>query len=132
MLVTIHDFALNGLMRCDMLSANPASSYSREEDHGDRKHHAEEEREWNVCVVALSPKQAIATEDAPEEARKRFPGPEILGNAFVLVAEQHGAKRKNRRAPRRQAGRGGLSRALARLFPVELQSFQDGHISCGK
>ena len=88
MLVTSHDFALNGLMRCDMLFANPASSYSREEDHGDRKHHAEEEREWNVCVVALSPKQAIATEDAPEEARKRFPGPEILGDAFVLVAER--------------------------------------------
>ena len=48
---------------------------------------AEEEREWNVCVVAFSPKQAIATEDAPEEARKRLPGPEILGNGFVLAAE---------------------------------------------
>ena len=48
---------------------------------------AEEEREWNVCVIALSPKQAIATEEAPEEARKRLPGPEILGDAFVLAAE---------------------------------------------
>jgi NAD(P)-dependent dehydrogenase (short-subunit alcohol dehydrogenase family) len=48
---------------------------------------AEEEREWNVCVVAISPKQAIATEDAPEEARKRLPGPEILGDGFVLAAE---------------------------------------------
>ena len=48
---------------------------------------AEEEREWNVCVVAFSPKQAIATEDAPEEARKRLPGPEILGNGFVLAAQ---------------------------------------------
>jgi 3-oxoacyl-[acyl-carrier protein] reductase len=47
---------------------------------------AEEEREWNVCVVALSPKQAIATEDAPEEARQRLPGPEVLGNGFVLAA----------------------------------------------
>jgi 3-oxoacyl-[acyl-carrier protein] reductase len=47
---------------------------------------AEEEREWNVCVVAFSPKQAIATEDAPEEARKRLPGPECLGNGFVLAA----------------------------------------------
>ena len=36
---------------------------------------AEEEREWNVCVVAFSPKQAIATEDAPAEARQRLPGP---------------------------------------------------------
>jgi 3-oxoacyl-[acyl-carrier protein] reductase len=48
---------------------------------------AEEEREWNVCVVAFSPKQAIATEDAPEEARKRLPGPETLGNGFVLAAQ---------------------------------------------
>ena len=48
---------------------------------------AEEEREWNVCVVAFSPKQAIATEDAPEEARKRLPGPEYLGNGFVLAAQ---------------------------------------------
>lgn len=48
---------------------------------------AEEEREWNVCVVAFSPKQAIATEDAPEEARNRLPGPEILGNGFVLAAQ---------------------------------------------
>ena len=48
---------------------------------------AEEEREWNVCVVAISPRQAIATEDAPEEARKRLPGPEVLGNGFVLAAQ---------------------------------------------
>ena len=48
---------------------------------------AEEEREWNICVIAFSPKQAIATEDAPEEARMRLPGPEILGNGFVLAAE---------------------------------------------
>jgi 3-oxoacyl-[acyl-carrier protein] reductase len=48
---------------------------------------AEEEREWNVCIVAFSPKQAIATEDAPEEARKRLPGPESLGNGFVLAAQ---------------------------------------------
>jgi 3-oxoacyl-[acyl-carrier protein] reductase len=48
---------------------------------------AEEEREWNVCVLALSPRQAIATEDAPEEARRRLPSPDILGDAFVLAAE---------------------------------------------
>jgi 3-oxoacyl-[acyl-carrier protein] reductase len=48
---------------------------------------AEEEREWNVCVLALSPRQAIATEDAPEEARRRLPAPDILGDAFVLAAE---------------------------------------------
>jgi 3-oxoacyl-[acyl-carrier protein] reductase len=48
---------------------------------------AEEEREWNVCVIAISPRQAIATEDAPEEAKKRLPGPEVLGNGFVLAAQ---------------------------------------------
>jgi 3-oxoacyl-[acyl-carrier protein] reductase len=48
---------------------------------------AEEEREWNVCVIAISPRQAIATEDAPEEAKRRLPGPEVLGNGFVLAAE---------------------------------------------
>ena len=48
---------------------------------------AEEEREWNVCVVAFSPKQAIATKDAPAEARQRLPGPESLGNGFVLAAQ---------------------------------------------
>src|SRR5256885_13025325 len=37
---------------------------------------AEEEREGNICAVAFSPKQAIATEDAPEKPRKRLPGPE--------------------------------------------------------
>lgn len=48
---------------------------------------AEEEREWNVCIVAFSPKQAIATEDAPEEARQRLPAPDSLGNGFVLAAQ---------------------------------------------
>ena len=48
---------------------------------------AEEVRETNVCVVIFSPGVAIATEDAPEEARRRMPGTEILGNGFVLAAE---------------------------------------------
>lgn len=51
------------------------------------KYMAEEEREWNVCIVAFSPKQAIATEDAPEEARQRLPAPDSLGNGFVLAAQ---------------------------------------------
>ena len=29
----------------------------------------------------------IATETAPEEARKRMPGPDVLGTGFVLCAE---------------------------------------------
>jgi 3-oxoacyl-[acyl-carrier protein] reductase len=48
---------------------------------------AEEEREWNVCVVAMGPAGAIATEDAPEEARRRMPGVESIGNRFVLAAQ---------------------------------------------
>jgi NAD(P)-dependent dehydrogenase (short-subunit alcohol dehydrogenase family) len=47
---------------------------------------AEEERESNVCVVAIRPGAQIATEEAPEEARQRMPGPESVGNRFVLAA----------------------------------------------
>jgi 3-oxoacyl-[acyl-carrier protein] reductase len=48
---------------------------------------AEEVREWNICVVAVSPGGAIATEDAPEEVRRKMPGPEAAGNRFALAAE---------------------------------------------
>jgi NAD(P)-dependent dehydrogenase (short-subunit alcohol dehydrogenase family) len=48
---------------------------------------AEEVRDANICVVTFSPRVPIATETAPEEALKRMPGPEILGQAFVLCAE---------------------------------------------
>jgi hypothetical protein len=37
--------------------------------------------------VVLSPGAAIATERAPEEARKRMPGPDLAGNRFVLAAQ---------------------------------------------
>jgi NAD(P)-dependent dehydrogenase (short-subunit alcohol dehydrogenase family) len=48
---------------------------------------AEEERDFNICVVAISPGGAIATENAPEEARARMPGPESSGNRWVLAAQ---------------------------------------------
>jgi NAD(P)-dependent dehydrogenase (short-subunit alcohol dehydrogenase family) len=48
---------------------------------------AEEVRESNVCVVIFSPRVAIATEGAPEEAVKRLPSPEILGTGFVMAAQ---------------------------------------------
>jgi len=48
---------------------------------------AEEARESNVCVVIFSPRVPIATEGAPEEALRRLPGPEILGQGFVLAAQ---------------------------------------------
>ncbi len=48
---------------------------------------AEEVRESNVCVVTMSPRVPIATEGAPEEALRPLPGPEILGQGFVLAAQ---------------------------------------------
>ena len=48
---------------------------------------AEEEREFNVCVVALPPGTQIATEEAPAEVRQRMAGPEFVGNRFVLAAQ---------------------------------------------
>jgi NAD(P)-dependent dehydrogenase (short-subunit alcohol dehydrogenase family) len=48
---------------------------------------AEEVRDSNICVVTFSPHVPIATETAPEEARNRLPGPEILGQGFVLCAQ---------------------------------------------
>lgn len=48
---------------------------------------AEEEREFGVCVICVSPGSAIATEDAPEEARQRMPGPETVQKHFLLAAE---------------------------------------------
>ena len=48
---------------------------------------AEEEKDFNICVVTISPGARIATEDAPAEARARMPGPEFVGNRFVLAAQ---------------------------------------------
>jgi NAD(P)-dependent dehydrogenase (short-subunit alcohol dehydrogenase family) len=48
---------------------------------------AEEVRESNICVVIFSPRVPIVTETAPAEAFKRLPGPEILGQGFVLAAQ---------------------------------------------
>ncbi len=48
---------------------------------------AEEVRDANVCVVIFSPRVPIVTETAPVEAFKRLPGPEILGQGFVLAAQ---------------------------------------------
>ena len=48
---------------------------------------AEEVRDDNICVVTFSPRVPIATETAPKEALKRLPGPEILGQGFVLCAQ---------------------------------------------
>ena len=46
---------------------------------------AMEEKE--VCIVCISPGNAIATEDAPEDARQRLPGPDTVVPAFLLAAQ---------------------------------------------
>ncbi len=48
---------------------------------------AEEVRDSNICVVTFSPRVPIATETAPKTAKDTLPGPEILGDAFVLAAQ---------------------------------------------
>jgi hypothetical protein len=48
---------------------------------------AEEVRDSNICVVTFSPRVPIATETAPDEARQRLAGPDVLGRGFVLCAE---------------------------------------------
>jgi len=51
------------------------------------QYHAEEVRDANIVVVSISPGGAIATEDAPDEARGRMPGPDLAGDRFLLAAE---------------------------------------------
>ncbi len=48
---------------------------------------AEEEREWNICVLAITPGGSVATEEASEEAPRRLPGVEIMGDAFIEAAQ---------------------------------------------
>lgn len=48
---------------------------------------AAEEREFGVCVVALGPSGAVATEEAPAEVRARAQGVDSVGNRFVLAAQ---------------------------------------------
>jgi 3-oxoacyl-[acyl-carrier protein] reductase len=48
---------------------------------------AEEEREHNICIMAVTPGAAIATEEAPETVRQRMAGVDLVGNRFVLAAE---------------------------------------------
>jgi len=38
-------------------------------------------------VVAMTPGKSIATEEAPEEARRRLPALETMGNAFIQAAQ---------------------------------------------
>jgi 3-oxoacyl-[acyl-carrier protein] reductase len=48
---------------------------------------AEEERDFNICVVGMTPGAPIATEEAPEEARQRMTTVDYVGKSFVRAAE---------------------------------------------
>ncbi len=48
---------------------------------------AHEVQEQNIVVLSMSPGTAIVGEYGPEQARRRLPGPEIVGNCFVEAAE---------------------------------------------
>jgi NAD(P)-dependent dehydrogenase (short-subunit alcohol dehydrogenase family) len=48
---------------------------------------AREVQEAGVFVATVYPGAAIATEDAPEEARQRMAGVDVVGERFVLAAE---------------------------------------------
>ncbi len=48
---------------------------------------AEEVREDNICVVCVAPEHSVSFDYSPEEARKRVPGVESLGNRFILAAQ---------------------------------------------
>ena len=51
------------------------------------KYIAEEEREFGICIMAVTPGGAIATEDAPASVKAEMPGVEIVSNRFVLAAQ---------------------------------------------
>jgi NAD(P)-dependent dehydrogenase (short-subunit alcohol dehydrogenase family) len=48
---------------------------------------AEQEREFNICVMSVNPGSGFATETAPEEVRAQMPGPEITGERFFQAAD---------------------------------------------
>lgn len=48
---------------------------------------AEEEKDRGICVVAITPGGAIATEEAPGSVHQQMAGLDTLGNRFVLAAE---------------------------------------------
>ncbi|HZT06507.1 MAG TPA: SDR family NAD(P)-dependent oxidoreductase [Chloroflexota bacterium] len=53
-------------------------------------HIALEERDYNICAVAIGPNPpgitGIATEDAPAEARARMRNVDVVGDRFVIAA----------------------------------------------
>src|SRR5215470_13366502 len=71
---------------------------------------AEEEREWNVCVVAFSPKQAYCHGGCSGGSAKASAGSRVLGQRLCAGgSSRHGAQRQDGRTSRRQPGGGGLT-----------------------
>lgn len=50
------------------------------------RHLAAEERDYGVCVLAVHPGHGIATERAPAVVRAALPGPDSVGDRFLLAA----------------------------------------------
>lgn len=48
---------------------------------------AGEEKDANICIVVTHPGGTIAHEAAPEEARQKMAGTDVIGNRFVLASE---------------------------------------------
>jgi 3-oxoacyl-[acyl-carrier protein] reductase len=48
---------------------------------------AEQEREFNICVMSMAPGGAFATETAPDDLRKSWVGPEIAGDRYFQAAD---------------------------------------------
>ena len=48
---------------------------------------AEEVRAANICVMAVNPGATIATEDAPDEVKQSYPGPDVVGDRYVIAAD---------------------------------------------
>jgi NAD(P)-dependent dehydrogenase (short-subunit alcohol dehydrogenase family) len=48
---------------------------------------AEQEREYNICVMSIQPGGAFATETAPDEVRKSWVGPEIAGDRYFQAID---------------------------------------------
>jgi NAD(P)-dependent dehydrogenase (short-subunit alcohol dehydrogenase family) len=48
---------------------------------------AEQEREFNICVMSVCPGGAFSTETAPDDVRQRMIGPEIAGDRYFQAAD---------------------------------------------
>ena len=79
---------------------------------------AEEEREWNVCVVAFSPKQAIATEDAQRSAQASSRTRDPRQRLCASRSSWNGTHRQNSGTSEWQARCCGLVARIRSIIPI--------------